>query len=563
MRMTEKETKIYKQMNTPRSIRGRYAFSIIVGIVITALIVSLSSVILIHYRELTDAAATMDLHCRREGDAVNDSLSSVEQSVIFMQNYAQVLEPDIDALMADKSMRDDYLNALLSMFRGIASETEGCMSYFFRYNPEEFPGEEGFLYSMEYGAETLSEGYSEMQITPIAMDDADDESYAWFFEPIELGTGVWISPHYVDDLKMKVITYAEPVYVSGKVVGVIGMDLDFDNVLQKIGKNRLYETGTVFLVGSDGSVMGISGTSDTDEVALFADALVKFSSNGDIFPYQYNGSDKRMVYCTLTNAMKLVITADASEIFKEERQLILFSLLAAGMIAFVLAVFGYRKASRITGPLRRLAEAAAQLDGRKLRVEVPEKERMDEIGGLARTLQEAMDKAQEYSDYIESLAYRDSLTGLNNRVAYDIRMSELDQMICSEETQFAIVMIDLNFLKKINDEFGHGMGNLYINNLCDKIKEVFPEDDTYRIGGDEFVVVLMGSMYEQREERIDMLRCSVVQGKDFEGEPWEKVSAAVGMAVYDKSLDTNSKTVFDRADVDMYARKAAMKALRE
>jgi hypothetical protein len=115
--------------------------TLILGIVSTALLISISSAVITHYREVRNAAETMDFYCRSEKDAVNQSLASVEQSVKLLKCYAESLPSDSYAMTTDIAGREEYMGQLLHMFKGIASETEGCMSYFFRFNPEGFSGD--------------------------------------------------------------------------------------------------------------------------------------------------------------------------------------------------------------------------------------------------------------------------------------------------------------------------------------------------------------------------------------------------------------------------------------
>ena len=120
----------------------------------------------------------------------------------------------------------------------------------------------------------------------------------------------------------------------------------------------------------------------------------------------------------------------------------------------------------------------------------------------------------------------------------------------------------MNYLKKVNDTYGHEKGNAYLLNASKLICSVFGEEHVYRIGGDEFVVVLEGdkvslSKYFVKQFNAEMARKNANKSL----EPWEKVSAAVGLAFY----TTNDKTadeVFKRADKEMYANKLAMKAAR-
>ena len=165
---------------------------------------------------------------------------------------------------------------------------------------------------------------------------------------------------------------------------------------------------------------------------------------------------------------------------------------------------------------------------------------------------------------LEKEAYRDTLTGLLNRTAYFRYAQQLDDRIAAGTAAFSLLMIDVNFLKKVNDTYGHESGNTYLKNAAGLIRSVFSGGQLYRIGGDEFVAVLEGGAQKGAEERIRTFREEV--GKKQEDktlQPWERVSAAVGIAVYEKEKDQSSDDVLKRADQAMYAAKVAMKAERQ
>ena len=164
---------------------------------------------------------------------------------------------------------------------------------------------------------------------------------------------------------------------------------------------------------------------------------------------------------------------------------------------------------------------------------------------------------------MDKIAHKDSLTGIKNKTAYAEKTVELDKKIATFQANFCIVMVDVNFLKRVNDTYGHELGNTYLINACKLVCAVFGEDHVYRVGGDEFVVVMEG-------EKVSLCKYFVSQFKfDMERKnaneslkPWEKVSAAVGMAIYDSIRDKNAESVFKRADKEMYENKLAMKAAR-
>ena len=164
---------------------------------------------------------------------------------------------------------------------------------------------------------------------------------------------------------------------------------------------------------------------------------------------------------------------------------------------------------------------------------------------------------------LENEAYRDTLTGFLNRTAYFRYAQQLDEQIGAGTAAFSLLMVDVNFLKKVNDTYGHEKGNSYLKNAADLISSVFGIEHLYRIGGDEFVAVLEGNAQSGAEERMRTFREEVRKKQEDETlQPWEKVSAAIGIAVYDKEKDQSSDDVLKRADQAMYAAKVAMKAER-
>lgn len=162
---------------------------------------------------------------------------------------------------------------------------------------------------------------------------------------------------------------------------------------------------------------------------------------------------------------------------------------------------------------------------------------------------------------ISQEAYRDPLTGVGSKAAYMKKVIELNDRLAEGLTELAAVMIDMNNLKGINDDYGHKAGDLYIKGCCRLICDAFKHSPVYRIGGDEFIAILQGQDYQNRAE-ITAALCSAFaeafadSGKD----PWLRYSAAVGLAERTVS-DTGFDTIFKRADQAMYEEKKQFKKL--
>lgn len=147
----------------------------------------------------------------------------------------------------------------------------------------------------------------------------------------------------------------------------------------------------------------------------------------------------------------------------------------------------------------------------------------------------------------------DALTGIKNKHAFLAAQERLDRQI-AEHTQspFAIVILDVNDLKKVNDTAGHQAGDQYLRDACKIICETFKRSPVFRMGGDEFAVIAQGNDYERIEELIES-----VNGRNTEAVRNGGIVIACGMSQFDN--DTCVATVFDRADRNMYENKRKLK----
>lgn len=154
----------------------------------------------------------------------------------------------------------------------------------------------------------------------------------------------------------------------------------------------------------------------------------------------------------------------------------------------------------------------------------------------------------------QSQANIDALTGIKNKHAYqEVEKKLNNQIVERREPPFAIVMLDLNDLKKVNDTAGHQAGDQYIKDGSRIICDIFKHSPVFRIGGDEFAVIAQGSDYDNIESRMEEMREHNEDAAHSSG-----VVIACGMSRYEH--DANVAAVFERADHAMYENKAELKA---
>lgn len=163
--------------------------------------------------------------------------------------------------------------------------------------------------------------------------------------------------------------------------------------------------------------------------------------------------------------------------------------------------------------------------------------------------------------FVSQLAYMDGLTGIGNRTAFQEKMEELEKRK-QEESGIGIAVFDVNNLKVVNDTLGHSEGDQMIKAGAEAIRRVFAEEkgSCYRIGGDEFVVFLLGGQIDERcEQAIERLKEELYAYNSKQNRGYD-LSIASGYAVYDESGGGMTlMDLFGIADARMYENKKKMK----
>ena len=192
---------------------------------------------------------------------------------------------------------------------------------------------------------------------------------------------------------------------------------------------------------------------------------------------------------------------------------------------------------------------------RKINEKTMENDVYDRFNALVETNRQLISSREE-TKRMQILANQDGLTGVHNKVAYNSEVERINKDIENgEKVDFAVVMIDLNYLKEVNDTYGHEAGDEYLVASTKLIAEYYKGVPVYRIGGDEFVALLKDENYEKRQELFDAFNERIEKNRVEN----QRVIVPSGLAEFDPKLDTTITKVFTRADRRMYERKQKLK----
>lgn len=184
----------------------------------------------------------------------------------------------------------------------------------------------------------------------------------------------------------------------------------------------------------------------------------------------------------------------------------------------------------------------------------------DDNGELLGITGFAMDitKRKQEEIKIRHQAHHDALTGLPNRTLFYDRLEQALSHAKREKEQLAVLFIDLNQFKPINDTFGHEVGDLLLKGVASRIQSCVRESDTVaRLGGDEFCIMLYSVELKEAERNITLVANKILEAIQ---RPFElsgitlNIAASIGVAVYPKD-GIDEQTLIKNADIAMYAAK--------
>ncbi len=524
---------LYLLLRYRRSIMMEVVFLVALTVFLLAAVLGWgSSAAMSHLVEshADDSLHAMSVICR---ERLNRTFFCVRQAVNGMKLQAVNGIESYERLAGDAAYRENYLKAMEKSFSAIAYGTDGSIAYYLRLAPEIAGTKGGFSMGREdVRWEGALPSFVERDPIDLALYSSDDaRSVGWYYIPIRSKCATWIEPYVAPTAKSYVISYVAPIFVEGKTVGVIGMDIDFNFIIQELRRMSIYDYGYVYIMNRNGVVL-----------------YHRDRPQGSLF--QPN-PEFQEIEIYLANGMWLGIATPLSKVHDERNRILMHLVAAILIVAMLVSLGSIALASYAIHPLAGMTEAAKRIASGDLSVEISY-ESGNELGLLVRSIREMAAKLEIY-------VYRDKLTGLRNTAAYMSKGGELDaQKKVGSGLAYGVVIFDVNFLKKVNDQYGHESGNVLLRHASQVICKVFDHSPVYRIGGDEFAAILERQDYENREELLRIFDEKIAQEHFEAAGDTLGVSVARGLGVYEEGMDFSA--VAKKADVAMYSHKTAIKA---
>ncbi len=251
------------------------------------------------------------------------------------------------------------------------------------------------------------------------------------------------------------------------------------------------------------------------------------------------------------------MTMRVQDTFLEQTRILLLTGL---LLLLAAAVFGWLVGRGLVRPIRALAGAARQMEaGHYDRIRL-DTARHDELGELMRAFGDMAGSFQKHDQTIRELAYQDTLTGLPNRLMARELLDQAMQACDQHGRRLGLMFIDLDDFKRVNDSFGHDIGDEVLAEIAGRLERCAATDEDpagvrfARLGGDEFVALVTGQNIDHRCQALAECVIEQLQQPFSVGQKTASVSASIGITRYPDDA-SSGRGLLKTADQAMYQAK--------
>lgn len=545
-----------------RSLQSKFLALTVGCVLLTALALGYVGFLYTHKLVNEDSTQFMNLFCEDKAQEIDAALMGIEQSVNTIRDYTIEQYNALGIGGTGRDNVDAFVKKVQEVSLHTVKNTEGSRGVYMRVNPEIADDQTGFFWYRDEKGDVNED--SLVDFSKYTKDDT--QNVGWYYEALENEDAFWMEPYNNLNKNDWIISYVVPIYQDEDFIGVLGMDIDMALLKEKVDSVQIYQSGYAFLAGTNGALYyhhdypeGLAEGSVHGKIRRVLNLLIKKAGQDSLVSYKLEGTKKEMTARQLENGMLFAVTAPVQEINELSSRIIRLFLVSTVVIMIFSVVLTIHVTRKMIRPLKELTEAAQKVAGGDLDVNI-DCESKDEVGVLADSVQQMVNHLRHYIDYVNEQAYTDALTGVANKAAYKEYVDKLDKRAAAENMKYAVVVMDINNLKKINDNFGHEFGDMLIRDASRLIQKGFKDHTVYRIGGDEFVIIIEQPKQTECEELLANFDNGIIVFNKNNTKYEQKIQIARGIAFHETDSIDLFAAVFREADHAMYENKVMQKS---
>lgn len=409
----------------------------------------------------------------------------------------------------------------------------------------------------------------------------DDESETVYFKQMQKSRDDLLASFYRNPANQKISLLVskrirlrdasfDPIASEPITRGYLAVTVDLQFIDEWLGKNWIGENGVFFLTDDKGSIL-FHPVSEVIGKILPVEIFNELQSQSTFdapLKRKYESASTLFFGRKLHGKLYLVAQIPEKELLAASRRLgIILALITLGtVLVSAILLFVFLKYILVR-PIQKLSEAMGEIGRGNLNLQI-DVHTEDEVGDLAKSFRDMSDSLLRSQDQIKHLAYHDHLTSLPNRLMFQEYLELSLARARRDNVILALLFIDLDDFKRINDTLGHQAGDELLRKVSDRLLDCLrgedlvarPEpseestDEVARLGGDEFTV-LLPSIKDSYGAAVVANRILKIFKDPYNIKHQEIfVTASVGITTYPHDA-SDAETLIKNADIAMYHAK--------
>lgn len=494
------------------------------------------------------------------------------QTIIGGLNSTIENSVDLNKLSTNPS---EYEETLAPIIKKLNNTNKNFMGIYVAFNPDITKDVHEIFY------EDIHDNgiYKRLENDLLSDFNPNNPAMAWYYNAIKEKKGVWSNP-YFDELdkkiKVEMISYSEPVYKDGILVGVVGIDVDFNKLVKIVNNIQVPIGGYAFLLNDNFDYIVHKKLTSQDNLKEIdggkyksvADEMNKDGSGGLVV--EYEGEKKLIGYTRLINDWIIVTSVPQGIIFEDMKSGILYALIAIILGLIVSARVAIKISKKISDPVilaTHFAEelAMGNLDG-KIYITSS-----DETATLGKSLNKAgenisiligelkstedkliyqIEELRKSEETISALAYNHPVTGIRNRNYLLKNMPTTLNKLKDNNQEGALFRINIDNFKIINDTLGHSVGDEFLRKVSNILMDLLENHVLlFHLGADEFTfflpdIISLNELEALSEKLLNAFRHSITAN----GYEVLYTTISLGISLY-PSHGTDIDSLFKNADI--------------
>jgi len=325
---------------------------------------------------------------------INTQFRMISQAVDIASDICLNEIKDFKRFKTDTSYVNAYTKRISETLLRAAQNTQGALTCYIRYNPDFTEPTSGIFLTRDNSGGK----FSNITPTDFSIYDPDDmEHVGWYYIPVQNGKPLWMSPYMNENINVYMISYVVPLFIDGESVGIVGMDIDFNEIQKNIAEASFFDSGYAYLTDGDNSILyhpnlevGTNAADDTTYGMQEAGEYLKQEDKKEeMHLFTASGEQYATCYTVLDNGMKLGSVVPHAEVLAQSNNMAKKIFAGTGFTLVLILLIGSGFSIYITRPLKKVTESIrkiADLDFRENSDVTSLLRRKDETGDIAKAL---------------------------------------------------------------------------------------------------------------------------------------------------------------------------------